>query len=390
MPPFTPRFSKTTARLEHGSDAAWSVHYRALARKDAGEDIILLCVGDPNFDTPPLIFAEALAAMRAGRTHYSPAQGEYELRLAIAELESRTSPHPCSPDEVVVFPGATNAIFSVVSTLLDPGDEIIIPEPMYVGYTGMMQAVGAVIRPVPLCAARNFALDLDAMKAAVGPATRAMMVNTPGNPAGNIIAPGELAELAAFCHSRDLWLICDEVYSLITFKQPHRSLRSCARELDNLIMVDALSKSHAMSGWRIGWAVAPCPVAERLARFGGSTLFGCSQFIQDAAAYALRNDDVHVERMRLEYLARRDLVVERINAIPGLRCASPDAGMFVMVDVSGRGMDGQAFAEALLERCGVSVVPGVGFGPSARDFVRLTLAQDRAQLQRALDRIAAF
>jgi arginine:pyruvate transaminase len=389
--PFDARFSRTTARLDAGADtSAWAVHDRAVEMQREGEDVILLCVGDPNFDTPPLIFGEALAAMRAGRTHYSPAQGEYELRCAIAEVESRTSPHPCGPDEVVVFPGGTNAIYSIATTLLDVDDEVVIPEPMYVGYTALFQAVGARVVGVPLIASRNFALDVEAMKAAVTPRTRAMLVNTPGNPAGNMIDPGQLAELAAYCRERGLWMICDEVYSMITFKRRHMSLRASAAELDNLIMIDALSKSHAMSGWRIGWTVSPADVADRLARFNGATLFGCSQFIQDAAAYALRNDDVHVEKMRLEYLARRDLVVARVDAIPGLRCDTPDAGMFVMIDVAGTGRDGARFAQELFAATGVSTVPGAGFGPSAHDYVRLTLAQDRSTLGEAFDRIEGF
>lgn len=391
MSDFRPRYSQATARLDAGADAsAWRVHDLALDAQRAGEDVILLCVGDPNFDTPPLIFGEALAAMRAGRTHYSPPQGEHELRAAVAELESRTSPHPCSPEEVVVFPGATNALYSVAATLLDPGDEIVIPEPLYVGYTALFQALGITVVPVPLLAQRNFAIDLDAMQAAVTPRTRAMLVNTPGNPAGNMIEPAELAALASFCHSRGLWLICDEVYSMITFRRRHVSLRAAAERLDNLVMVDALSKSHAMSGWRIGWTVSPPALAARLARFNGATLFGCSQFIQDAAAFALRNDDIYVERMRLEYLARRELMVGALAAMPGLRCEAPDAGMFVMLDVRGTGLDGSRFAEGLFEATGVSTVPGIGFGRTTRDYVRISLAQDQATLGRALDRIARW
>jgi arginine:pyruvate transaminase len=177
---------------------------------------------------------------------------------------------------------------------------------------------------------------------------------------------------------------------MITFRRRHTSLRAAAAQLDNLVMIDALSKSHAMTGWRLGWTVSSRALADRLARFNGATLFGCSQFIQDAAAFALRNDDVYVEKMRLEYLARRDLVVERVNALPGLRCDTPDAGMFVMIDVSGTGRDGLRFAEELFEATGVSTVPGSGFGPSARDYVRLTLAQDRETLGDAFDRIERF
>ena len=388
---FNARYSQAATRLDAGADdSAWAVHEHALERRRAGDDVILLCIGDPDFNTPPLIFGEALGAMRAGRTHYSPAAGEPALREAIAELESRTSPHPCSADEVVVFAGATNALFAVMSTLLDPGDRIVVPEPMYVGYTPIFQALGIEVLPVPLRAEHNFSLDLRAMESAVDQRTRAMLINTPGNPGGNMIEPDQMAELAAFCRARGLWLICDEVYSMITFSRRHTSLRAAAAQTDNVVMVDALSKSHAMSGWRIGWTVSPVPLAERLARFGAAMLFGCSQFIQDAAAFALRNDDVYVEKMRLEYLARRDLLVAGLNALPGLRCAVPDAGMFVMVDVSGTGMDGAGFAEKLFDAVGVSTVPGVGFGPSARDYVRLSLAQDQATLRRALERISRF
>jgi len=391
MSTFNARYSQATARLDAGADAsAWHVHERALERRRAGDDVILLCIGDPDFDTPPLIFGEALGAMRAGRTHYSPPAGEPALREAIAELESRTSPHPCRPEEVVVFAGATNALFAVMATLLDPGQSIVVPEPMYVGYTPIFEALGIEVLPVPLRTAHNFNLDIPAMKRAVTATTRAMLINTPGNPAGNMIEPAQMAELAAFCRERGLWLICDEVYSMITFSRRHTSLRAAAAQTDNVVMVDALSKSHAMSGWRIGWTVSPEPLAERLARYGAAMLFGCSQFIQDAAAFALRNDDVYVEKMRLEYLARRDMIVAGLNALPGLRCALPDAGMFVMVDVSGTGMDGLAFAGRLFDAEGVSTVPGVGFGPSARDYVRISLAQDRATLARALARIARF
>jgi arginine:pyruvate transaminase len=261
---------------------------------------------------------------------------------------------------------------------------------MYVGYTPIFQALGIEVLPVPLLAEQDFRLDIPAMKSAVRPGTRAMLINTPGNPAGNMIDAAQMAELAAFCRERGLWLICDEVYSMITFSRRHTSLRAAAAQTDNVVMVDALSKSHAMSGWRIGWTVSPEPLAGRLARYGAAMLFGCSQFIQDAAAFALRNDDVYVEKMRLEYLARRDLLVAGLNALPGLRCAVPDAGMFVMVDVSGTGMDGLAFAERLFDAAGVSTVPGVGFGPSGRNYVRISLAQDRATLTRALERIAGF
>lgn len=381
------KISKAATRLAEARGTGWAVHEQGLARKAAGEDIILLSVGDPDFATPEPIFYEALVAMKRDRTHYSPPQGELPLRKAIAALETATSHHPCDPDEVVVFPGATNAIFSVLACLLDAGDEIVVPEPMYVGYWGILQALGLNIRHVPLDCDDNFGLDVGLVRKAIGADTRAVLVNTPGNPGGNMIGREQLAELATICRELGVWLVCDEVYSLITYRQRHVSLRASAQSLDNTVMIDGLSKSHAMSGWRVGWAVAPRELVPHLTRFAGATMFGVCQFIQDAAAFALATNIEHVDRMRAEYLRRRDYVVERINAMRGLRCHRPDAGMFVMADVSGLGTDGDAFARDLLESAQVTVVPGSAFGPSARRFVRVTLCQPLELLETALDRM---
>ena len=384
------KISKMSQRLAGSGGHGWAAHDKGLALQAAGEDVILLSVGDPDFPTPEPIFYEALAAMKHDRTHYSPAQGEPALRAAVAALETETSDHPCDPEEIVVFPGATNAIYAVLSCLVNPGDEILVPEPMYVGYWGITGALGLRVRTVPLDFANNFALDIAAVRAAIPPDTRVLMVNTPGNPGGNIIGHEQLAELAAMCREREIWLVCDEVYSLITYKQRHVSLRASARSLDNTVMVDGLSKSHAMSGWRVGWAVAPRELVPHLARFAAATMFGCPQFIQDASAYALAHNIEHVERMRREYQRRRDYVVRRINALPGLSCQAPDAGMFVMVNVGALGMDGDGFSEHLLEHARVTVVPGSAFGPSAADFVRVTLCQPMAVLERAMDRVEAM
>ncbi|BFM12125.1 arginine--pyruvate transaminase AruH [Simiduia litorea] len=382
--------SALAKRLDGDASEVWAVHDRALEMKAAGEDVILLCVGDPDFPTPEPIFYQALAAMKRDRTHYSPAQGELGLRQAVAELESKTSPHPCSADDVVIFPGGTNALFSVFSCICDLGDQVIVPDPMYVGYCGVLDAVGVTAVPVSLKVEENFAVDIAAIKAAITDKTKAVIVNTPGNPCGNMMSKEELAELAAFTREKGIWLISDEVYSMITFKQRHVSLRAAATELDNVIMVDGLSKSHAMSGWRIGWVVAPSSLVPHLTNLAGASVFGCPQFIQDAAAFALRHDDFYVAQMREEYKKRRDYLVQRINQIPGLSCVSPDAGMFVMMHTGEVSDGGQLFAERLLEQAGVSVVPGVGFGNVTANYVRITLAQPISVLEQAMDRMAAM
>ena len=204
------------------------------------------------------------------------------------------------------------------------------------------------------------------------------------------ISAAELKELAAFCLRKNLWLVCDEVYSMFTYDGKHRSLRSAAECLDNVVMVDGLSKSHAMSGWRMGWVVAPAMLIYRLGDLAGAILFGCPQFIQDASAFALENDQVYVAQMREEYKRRRDFVLDRLAGVSQLSCTRPRAGMFIMCDVSGTGMDGGQFADALLDAEGVSVVPGQAFGPSAKYYVRVGLAQNEAVLNRACERIQRF
>lgn len=390
MTNYSPRFSQLSEALSGDDANVWAVSDRAHALADQGEDVIFLCVGDPNFDTPEPILDYTRARLGVGRTHYSPDAGEPVLRRAIANIESKVSPHPCSPDDVVVFPGGTNAIYAVLACLLNPGEEILIPEPMYIGYVPICDALRLKMKKVACPADNNFAFDVDDIVAAIGDDTRVVMINTPVNPTGAMATPEQLRELAAHCRERGIWLVCDEMYSMITFARRHTSLRTAAEHLDNVVVIDGLSKSHAMSGWRLGWAVAQGPLVERLTQFAGATIFGCPQFIQEAAAFALEFDTYFVEQMRSAYQKRRDLIVERIGRIPGLSCYSPDAGMFVMVDVSRVADSGEAFAEALLDAERVSVLPGAPFGASAASHVRLTLAAEEGELARALDRIEHF
>jgi len=381
--------SDISRRLAKPGSDMWAVHYDALARKQAGEDIILLSVGDPDFDTPAYISDYVIQQINAGRTHYSPAAGEPELRGAIADLETDNVGYSISPEQVVIFPGGTATLFATLACILNPGDGVVIPEPMYVGYHGITEALGAERQTVAL-RQPDFHLSVSELMARVAVNTRAVLVNTPGNPCGNMIPADVLAELAQACRARNLWLICDEVYSLITYEDRHRSLLNCTDNLENIIVVDGLSKSHAMSGWRVGWAVTSAQMADALARLSGAAFFGTSQFVQDAAAYALANDAKDVELMRREYRARRDYAVSRLNQVPGLALTSPEGGMFVMIDVGGTGANGEAFSRGLLDNYGVAVLPGSCFGPSAINYVRCSLTEPVTVLTEAMQRIANY
>ena len=379
--------SKVTKRLRAPAANVWQVHEDALARSQAGQDILLLSVGDPDFPTPGYITDHTVRQIRQGRTHYSPAAGEPELRQTLAQLETNVTGRNFVAEQFAIFPGATAALYATFQCLLNPGDEVVVSEPMYVAYRPLFDAIGASIVEVPLTAP-DFTLDLPAVIAAIGPATRAVLVNTPGNPCGNIIPASSIQLLAEYCRNANVWFVCDEVYSLITFDEPHISALNAVKDLSNVVVIDGLSKSHAMSGWRVGWVAAPASLVEDLVRFAGATHFGCCQFVQDGATYALRRDPPDVERMRLEYLRRRELAMARLDAIPALGYARPRGGMFIMVDVSRVAKSGDEFARRLLDEAGISTVPGRGFGPSAAAYIRVSLTQPAQILDRAFDGIA--
>jgi arginine:pyruvate transaminase len=383
-------FSALTSRLEGPDDGVWRVHYEAVARAEAGEDIVLMSVGDPDFATPEDIIETLVTQIRNGRTHYSPAAGEPELRRAIAELESRGTARQFTEDNFVILPGATAGIYATLACICDPGDDVIIPEPMYIGYRAIISALGINCVSVDLDVTAGGIFALEDLLAKVTSKTKAVLVNTPGNPVGNILPPELLKELAGALLAQGVWLICDEVYSLFTYDEPHISLLKCAESLDNIVVVDGLSKSHAMTGWRIGWVASPPEMTDALTAYCGSAFFGCSQFIQDAAAYALRHNSAHVQRMSDAYRTRRDYVLKRLDQIDKLSYARPKAGMFVMMDVSRITNDGDVFADGLLAEAGVSVIPGRGFGENTRQYVRLGLTQSLEMIEQAMDRIARY
>ena len=381
------RYSKLTARLDSPAGSVWDIHDEAVVRQRQGEDIILLSVGDPDFPTPAYITEHTVAAINRGRTHYSPPAGEFNLREAIAALETRITGQPFSPEQFVIFPGASAALYAVFCSVLDPGDEIIVPEPMYAAYTAMFAAIGATIVPIAL-KPPAFELNVDEVFAAVTEKTRAVLVNTPGNPCGNLIGEATLKALAEGCRARDLWLVSDEVYSLITFDAPHWSLLRYEGDQSNLVVIDGLSKSHAMSGWRIGWAAAPPDLVAQLIRFSSAALFGVSQFVQDGAAYALANDTEDVEAMRQEYQRRRDYAAQRLDSIASLDYYRPRGGMFMMIDAGKLCNEGEIFARQLLDEAGLSTIPGRGFGPSAATYVRMSLTHPIDVLEEVFDRMA--
>ncbi|MFT7526230.1 MAG: arginine:pyruvate transaminase [Gammaproteobacteria bacterium] len=384
------QFSDLSARLNLDSGDAWQVHDQALGMKQAGEDVVLLSIGDPDFRTPEPIVDNAISHMRVGRTHYSPALGELNLRRAVADYESRISPLACSENEVSIYPGVTSAIYSVMSCLLNAGDEILIVDPLYVGYTPILAALNLKVSVVLASSEHNFEPQLNDLVSSITDDTRVVFINTPSNPTGAIIPLETLQALARYCFEKDIWLVCDEVYSMFTYEKSHISLRTAAQQLENVVVIDGLSKSHAMSGWRVGWVVAPAELTQHLGRFSAMSIFGCPQFIQDAAAFALNNDEYYVREMCAQYQKRRDLVCARLAQMPGVKFLKPESGMFIMVDISFIYKDDKEFAQKLLNAEKLSVLPGSAFGAGTTGHIRLSLVQPENILTEGCNRLQRF
>jgi len=384
------RYASLTTRLHGGGSRAWDVHERACVLAAEGRDVILLSIGEPDFPAPPHVVAAMVDSIQAGRNYYTPSAGERPLRSAIAKHVERYARRPITAGNVIFLPGAQAALFAVMIVLAEQGDEILLPEPAYATYEGVMATTGASVVHVPLHASREFGIDPADVAGRITERTRVLVLNTPHNPTGARIGAGVLAELGALAREHDLWIVSDEVYADLVYEGEHDSalaIRGCE---DRVAIVGSLSKSHAMTGFRHGWLVGPAELVDHVDALLQSMLFGSPPFIQDAGIAALTGPQEVIAAMREAYARRARLVVEALRDVPGIAPHAPEAGMFVMADVRGSGMPALAWAMALLEAEGVSVTPTDGFGPSGAGHVRIGLVADDERLAEACRRIAAF
>lgn len=384
------KFASIVHRLDSAAAYAWAIHDKARRRRDSGEDIILLSVGDPDFGTPPAISEAAITSLRAGRTHYGGFAGSVEFRQALVARHAALTGQTVKPEQVVICPGAQNGLYATTLCLVESGDEVLVPEPRYVTYEAVVDAAGATRVDVPLDVDRGFHLDPDKLEAAVTERARMILLNTPHNPTGMVMTREELESVAEIALRHDLWVVSDEVYADLTFDVPHISVCSLPQIADRSVSIGSLSKSHAMQGWRLGWVIAPPDLAKHLVNLIKPMHYGLSPFLQDAAVVALSEDHPEIEAMHREYRERRDLVCGRINAMPGISCTWPEGSMFLLVDVRGTGLDGEKFAWGLLDHGGVSLLPGTGFGDSVTGHVRFSLTMPLAVLEDACDRIERY
>ena len=322
------RYAAIVDRLANEGARAWEIHARALTYRERGRDVVVLSIGDPDFDTPPGIVDAMIERVRSGDTHYSWIDGGPELKAAIAGYHKRHSGRRVGPENIAVTHGAQGGLYGAAMCVVQTGDEVIVPQPAYVTYESVVRATGAALVDVPLRAERNFHLAAADVEAAVTPATRAVMINTPHNPTGAAYRRADLLALGEVCRSHDLWLISDEVYSRTLYDgRKHVSPATLPGMAERTIVVDSLSKSHAMTGWRVGWTVGPEAFTRHMYHLGLALHYGLPTFIQSAVAAAFADDFPEIDAMRARYEARRDLVCGALAGNSRIRCHQAGRGL---------------------------------------------------------------
>jgi aspartate/methionine/tyrosine aminotransferase len=384
------RFAERMERL--GTEGAFEVLARARLLEAAGRQIVHLEIGEPDFATPDNITEAAVSALHAGYTHYTPAGGIMEAREAVARFVSRRLGIDADPTEVVLTPGSKNVLLFVLLACVEPGDEVIYPDPGYPIYSSLVNFIGARPVPVRLREERGFRMDLDELASLVTPRTRLLILNSPQNPTGGVLTEEDVRFVARLAVEHDLVVISDEIYSQIVYGHEHVSILSQPDMKERVILMDGLSKAYAMCGWRLGYGVAPRELAGRMEALMINSSSCAAAFAQMAAieAFESPDSDVAVRRMVEQFQSRRDLVVAGLNAMPGVRCQVPQGAFYAFPNVEGTGLDERRLADGLLEDAGVALLPGSAFGPAGEGFLRVAYTQSEADLRLGLERIGNY
>jgi aspartate/methionine/tyrosine aminotransferase len=384
------RFAERMNRL--GTEGAFEVLARARKLESEGKKIVHLEIGEPDFATPDNIVEAAIGAMQNGYTHYTPASGIFEAREAVAQFVSKMLKTQIDPADVVLVPGSKNVLLFTLLACVEPGDEVILPDPGYPAYASQVNFIGAVPRLVTLREESGFRMDLEELESLVTPKTRMLIINTPQNPTGGILTDEDVDFVCELAQKHDLLVVSDEIYSQLVYGFEHISPLSRDGMRERTVLMDGLSKSYAMTGWRLGYAVAPRALAAKLDTLMINSSSCAAAFTQIAAIEALGSPESEhaVRRMVKVFEHRRDLVVDGLNEIPGVRCHRPQGSFYVFPNIQGTGFEEHDLASRLLNEAGVAVLPGTAFGPAGKGFIRLAYTQSEDELKLGLSRIKEF
>jgi aspartate/methionine/tyrosine aminotransferase len=380
------KFSPLVERIGGEGSDAWRTHSEAAAARDRGEDVIILSIGDPDINAPDAVIERAVERLRGGDTHYTPSKGRNPLREAIAAAHTERTGQPVKAENAIFLSGTQNALFVASMCLAGPGDEVITFDPLYPTYTATIEVSGARLVRAPT--GPGLRPDLRALESLVTPRTRALFWATPNNPSGVILSESELAAIGDIACRHDLWIVSDEVYAGLA---PGGKVPSLGPTMpERVVTIGSLSKSHSMPGFRAGWLVGPRELVAHAESLSMCMLFGLPGFIQEAALTAL-SIAPEVERRLREYCdVRRDRFMAGLKGVPNIQAFAPQAGMFLLLDVSDTGLSGYQFMRALYERRKVSVLDGAAFGKHTAHFVRVCFATEEATIDAACARIRQF
>jgi aspartate/methionine/tyrosine aminotransferase len=375
-----------------GTEGAFVVLAKARRLEAEGKNIIHLEIGEPDFATPDNIIEAGISAMQNGYTHYTPASGIFEAREAVAGFVSRTLKTQVDPSEVVLVPGSKNVLLFTLLACIEPGDEVILPDPAYPAYESQVSFIGAVPKLVTLREESGFRMDLDELASLVTSKTRMLIINSPQNPTGGVLTAEDVNFVCDLAEKHDLLVVSDEIYSQLVYGFHHVSPMSHPGMRERTVLMDGLSKSYAMTGWRLGYAIAPKPLAAKLDQLMINSSSCAAGFTQMAAIEALSAPESEhaVSRMVKVFEHRRNLVVDGLNDIPGIRCTRPQGAFYAFPNIQGTGFDERELADRLLSEAGVAVLPGTAFGEAGKGFMRLAYTQSEDVLRRGLDRIGDF
>lgn len=393
-PAFKMPISKMAAAVQPSATLAAGAKARQLRAE--GIHVYDFSLGEPDFPTPEHICQAAVQAMKAGQTHYTPASGTAELRTAVTRWYQKNYGLSFSPEQVIISNGAKHSIHNVLAAMVGPGDEVIIPTPYWVSYSDLVQMTGAAAVLVPTTLESGFKMTPAQLRNALTPRSRLLMLNSPCNPTGAVYSRAELEALADVVLDADLPVLSDEIYERLVYGEARATCFATLRPglVERTITVSGCSKTYAMTGWRIGWTLGSLPVIKAMGNVQSQQTSNPCSISQHAAITALEGDQECVEKMRREFEARRDMVCQRLRAMPGVRFRTPDGAFYAFFDVSahfGRTFAGKkvtdsaTFCQAALELAHVNLVPGSAFG--AENYVRLSFATSREQLTGGLDRL---
>jgi len=372
-----------------GTETAFEAAARARALEATGRSVIHLEIGEPDFDTPPNIVAAAQRALDRGATHYTPTVGIPELRAAIAADATARKGFAVAPGNVVVVPGGKPVMFFAMLALIDAGDEVIYPDPGFPIYESMASYVGGYAVPCPIRQENGFRLDPDELVALVTPRTKLLIINSPANPTGGVSTRDDLERIAAVARDHDLIVLADEIYGRILYEGEFVSIASLPGMAERTIVLDGFSKTYAMTGWRLGYAIVPDALVTPFSRLIVNSVSCTNAATQWAGVEALTGPQDAVAAMVAEFKIRRDLIVDGLNAIPGITCLRPSGAFYVFPDFAATGLTGAELADRLLNEVGVSALAGTAFGQVGRNHLRFSYANSRENIAEAIRRTRA-